>query len=290
MDREQPSGRAEKPFQTSSYKAVVRINGKEKIMAFYRRRKARLLARGLRYDSKNDTMRWPDRREWDSKAGGQSWHTVGFGDGSVRADDWDESRHPRSKDGRFTSGGGSSGGSKSNAPKESKLPSAESIGFKPKTKSTYRNKRDEIVERHKALRKSEGLDGMPDCTCDPDTGEMVSFDDGYQVSFQTSLSESGEPGSMSDKEYDDAVEELRKKTGSKAYVGVFDEAETSFHCKSREEAMEIAKRYNQKSIMDWAAFKKYKDIDMSKWTKKMYEEVFPPNPYYDPSKNHVKGM
>lgn len=198
-------------------------------------------------------------------------------------DEWREELHPRSKNGRFTSGGSSPA---ENTPVK-ELPTAKSAGFKPKTKSKYRNKRDEVVARHKALRKKQGLDGMPDCTVDPDTGDEVSFSGGYQVSFQTSISEQAGEGGVSDAEYDKITEELSRQTGSKPYIGVFDEAETSFHCKTYKEAMRIARKYNQQSILNWHALKKYADADWD--DEEINKKIFLRNPDYDPSKNHVKG-
>ena len=232
------------------------------VLEFYERRKRRLLARGLRLDGKRDKM---------------------------RSDEWQEELHPRDDAGRFSTsgGGGAKSGENKSEKKEPKLPSAKSIGFVPKTKSLYRNVRDSLVARHKALRKCQGLDGLPDCTVDPDTGKMVTFDDGFQVSFQTSLSEGSEDGALSDEEYDGIVEELRRRTGSKPYVGVFEEAETSFHCKTRRDAMRLAKQFNQQSILDWKAMKKYENKE---WTPEVVNAIFVPNPNYDPSKNHVKGL
>ena len=197
---------------------------------------------------------------------------------------WEENKHPRGKDGKFTSGGG-----EHSSPELSKvngLPDAESIGFKSKTNSKYRNKRDEIAERHKALREKNGESGMPDCTVDPDTGDMVNFQDGFQVSFQTSISEMDEDGALPDVDYDKIAKELEMRTGSKAYVGVFDEPETSFHCRNYSQAMNIAKKYNQHSILNWKMLNKYKDEE---WTPEIMSKIFPRNPFYDPSKNHVKG-
>ena len=195
---------------------------------------------------------------------------------------WDETKHPREKNGRFTSGGSSS----AQTTKTEGLPDAKSIGFKPRTKSNYRNRRDEIVARHKALRQRQKLDGMPDCTVDPDTGDVVNFPGGYQVSFQTSISEGNGDGRLADADYDRITEELKRKTGSKAYIGVFDEAETSFHCKTYKEAMAIAKKFNQHSILNWNALNKYANVE---WTPEISRIIFPRNPFYDSSKNHVKG-
>lgn len=197
-------------------------------------------------------------------------------------DGWDESKHPREKNGRFTSGGSSP----AQTSKAEGLPDAKAIGFTPKTKSNYRNKRDEIVARHIALRRSQRQDGMPDCTVDPDTGDMVNFPGGYQVSFQTSISEGDGDGRLSDADYDRITEGLKRQTGSKAYIGVFDEAETSFHCKTYKEAMAIAKKYNQHSILNWHALNKYADAE---WTDEIRKMIFPRNPFYNPNLNHVKG-
>lgn len=208
----------------------------------------------------------------------------------VRLDEFKESEHPRDENGKFVSGGGSgSGGTDSKKPELTSvgtLPSAKEIGFKPKTESTYRNRRDELVARHKALREKNGEPGMPDCTVDPDTGDMVTFRDGFQVAFQTSVSEEDGDGHVSDEDYDRITEELKKRTGSKAYVGVFDVPETSFHCRTYAQAMAIARRYNQHSILKWSALNKYRDVE---WTEEITKKIFIENPDYDPSKNHVKG-
>ena len=134
-------------------------------------------------------------------------------------------------------------------------------GGKP-SDSEWRKKRDKL----------SSLKDKPDGTYDPDTGKDVSFEDGYQVAFQTSESEQeGKGGYMSGKMYDRMVKEMQKRTGSKAYIGKFDEPEVSFHVKDLKEAMKIAKEHNQHSVWDW------KSGDIIK------------NPWYDPSRNHVKG-
>ena len=149
--------------------------------------------------------------------------------------------------------------------------SKPSIGVKSK----YRKLRDSIAHKFK------GQDG----TIDPDTGELMEFDDGFQVAFQTSVSEDADSGyGMDDDDYDKTVRELENRTGSKAYIGNFDVPEVSFHCKTMEEAMDIAKEYNQQSIFNWKAAQELE------WTDENMAIIFPPNPYYDSSKNHVKGQ
>ena len=197
---------------------------------------------------------------------------------------WDETKHPREKNGRFTSGAGSNGGNtETRAPKFEGMVVATSNSFKPRTKSVFRNKRDEIVAEQIALRKQQGLSGMPDCTIDPDTRKEVNFDDGYQVAFQTSISEVQGNGYISDTEYDKLVQELSKQTGSKPYIGVFEKPEVSFHCKTFQEAMDIAKRFNQQSIFNWKA------ANTLEWKDENMDIIFPPNPDYDANTNHVKG-
>ena len=80
------------------------------------------------------------------------------------------------------------------------------------------------------------------------------FKDGFQVSFQTTNGEGYNPSrklKLTDEEYDKIVDELIKETGSEPYLGVFGNIpEISFRCDTYEQAMDIAKRYNQVSIAD----------------------------------------
>lgn len=117
------------------------------------------------------------------------------------------------------------------------------------------------------------LKNAPDGTYDYDTGDPVSFkgEKKFQVSFQTTGTEdTGSDEYLTDEKYDDVVIQLSKETGSKPYLGKFETLETSFVCQSFEQAMSIAKKYNQMSIWSW---------------EKMSEII---NPDYDPAKNKVK--
>ena len=85
-----------------------------------------------------------------------------------------------------------------------------------------------------------------DGTYSLETGRAVSYDDGYQVSFQQSSD------NYTDEEFDKKVEELINRTGSEAHVGVFGgEPEISFHVRDIKAAMQIAVEYNQHSIWNW---------------------------------------
>jgi len=167
---------------------------------------------------------------------------------------FEESDHPRDENGRFTSGGGS--GKKADEPQAVKKTTYE------KTTSKYRQKRNDLAKK---------VASEDDGTFDLDTGKPVSFDKGFQVSFQTTDSEEyGSGGFMKDRDYDRAVDDLSKRLGSKPYMGRFGDPEISFHAMDYNTAMELATKYNQHSIWNWET------MDIEK------------NPFFDESKNHVK--
>lgn len=76
----------------------------------------------------------------------------------------------------------------------------------------------------------------------------VDFEDGYQVTF----CQIGDD--YSDEEYAEKVNEFyRFSSDGESYAGKFQsEPEISFHVNSLEEAIRLAKKYNQISIWDWA--------------------------------------
>jgi hypothetical protein len=171
-----------------------------------------------------------------------------------RLDAWEEEKHPRDASGRFSSGGASG----SSEQKEESNPKTTHEG---KTESKYRNMRNSLA----------GKIGKEDGTFDLETGEPVSFDNGYQVSFQTSNSEEiGSDGFMGDKDYDSAVDDLSKRLGSKPYLGKFGEPEISFHCNDYDTCMKMATKYNQHSIFDWS------------------KGDIVENPFYDESTNKIR--
>lgn len=93
--------------------------------------------------------------------------------------------------------------------------------------------------------KLAALKNKAEGTYNLETGEPISYDSGYQVSFQQTSD------TYTDEEYDAKVAEMIDRTGSIAHGGVFGEPEMSFHTDSIDEAMAIAKDYNQHSIFDW---------------------------------------
>ncbi len=84
--------------------------------------------------------------------------------------------------------------------------------------------------------------------------QVVRMKEGYQVSFFRPKNEI----SFTDEEYDEICNWIMKKTGSRLFAGFWLEkgtpgVEPSFWCKNFRVAMEIAKLFNQKSILDWKA-------------------------------------
>ncbi len=102
--------------------------------------------------------------------------------------------------------------------------------------------------------------------------QVVRMKEGYQVSFFRPENEI----SFTDEEYDEICNWIMKKTGSRLFAGFWLEkgtpgVEPSFWCKSRELALNIAKLFNQKSILDWEALQ----------TENVNIEI--PNPFHDPN-------
>ena len=146
------------------------------------------------------------------------------------------------------------------AAEEPKTPTYEELpqSFK-ETQSKYRETRNKWVKQ---------FIGKQDGTFDLETGSPVTYNQGFQVAFQTTNSETG---ALSDEDYDRMVEEITKATGSKPHLGVFEVPEISFHCDNFDQAVELMKKYNQHSIWDWEVC----DIVM--------------NPELDTTTNNVKG-
>ena len=115
----------------------------------------------------------------------------------------------------------------------------------PNRAPNYRKRRDALA--HKLTE-----DGTYDLT----TGDPVSFESGFQVSFQEETTErKGHAAYIDDDEYDRKVEALSAELKAKPNLARFGEPELSFHVDSLEKALEVARRHNQESIFDWSTFK-----------------------------------
>ena len=112
-------------------------------------------------------------------------------------------------------------------------------GFAKATLKTQNEHKSAIVK----LSGKEYNDG----TYDVATLKPVEFDNGYQVTF----CQIGD--NYSDKEYADLVNEFYAlSSDGKSYAGKFESTpEVSFHFNSKEDAIRLAKKYNQISIWDW---------------------------------------
>ena len=188
---------------------------------------------------------------------------------------WREEDHPRAGDGRFTSGGGASskkraGNTLKNA---SQTQPKQATGTINKTvQPVAKEKAPEITDKEAAqVRQSFKAGGYPekdyqavtdkvdkvikangnkDGSYDLRTGKPLNFTDGYGVSFQVNKAP-GVRRDYKDEEYDRYVYECSQRSGSMPFVGNYNGvAEISFNCKSKKEALKMAKDYNQESIFD----------------------------------------
>ena len=157
------------------------------------------------------------------------------------------------------------------------------------TKSKYRELRNAafqaLMKKKLAGADIDGTYPLDDPTqkvthTDSQGNEVPGFEDGWQVSFQTTNGEgfnkrANDGAFMSDDEYDRTVEALIEETGSRPYLGVFgDIPEISFRCETKAKAREIAKRFNQVAIannrriaagiFDGRTFPRNKDYDWRK--------------------------
>ena len=167
--------------------------------------------------------------------------------------------------------------------------SIDDVPTMKETNSKYRRMRNEAYRQILSSGTGDGTYPLDDPSHKVQhrnaNGELVDgFADGFSFSFQTTngegFNESPERPRMSDDDYDRTTEEIMAATGSKAYVGVFGGIpEISFWVKTKKEAREFAKKYNQVSIANNARIAKGK-----------FENpilTFPPNIDYDWKNNQT---
>lgn len=127
-------------------------------------------------------------------------------------------------------------------------------------------------ELHKEAIEKLKSDEYPSGTYDIKTLKKVDLTSGYQVSFW----QIGD--NYSNSAYSKIADEMVSISDGKAYAGKFEgDPEISYHVANREEAIRIAKKYNQKSVWDWEQnqraleySKKYGDEDprtIEEWIK-----------------------
>ena len=102
-------------------------------------------------------------------------------------------------------------------------------------------------ERYQNLKiKKENFTGEKDGTYDIHTHERISFNSGYQVSFEK------KDDSYTSKEYDQIAYIMSLMSDNKVYLGVYDSTpEISFHFEDFELANVVSIIFNQNSIWSW---------------------------------------
>ena len=99
---------------------------------------------------------------------------------------------------------------------------------------------------HNLKIRKENFTKEEDGTYDMHSHEKISFNSGYQVSFETKFD------SYSNKEYDEIAYKMSLMSDNKVYLGVYDSIpEMSFHFEDFELANVISIIFNQKCIWSW---------------------------------------
>lgn len=185
------------------------------------------------------------------------------------------------KDGRFTSADGAvsfsyapdkgDGASpiKVNGPKEAKEYADRYIAEHPevaKDVKKYKNVLNDVQNFQKDHPDAE------DGTYSAVTGELANPSDGFAVTFHQNQSIDNPYGGYDSDTYAKMCAVAKHQLGSEdVFIGYFGNAEVSFNCASKEQAMKFATEHNQHSIFDCTAF-----------------EVIV-NKKYDPSTNPIEG-
>lgn len=109
-------------------------------------------------------------------------------------------------------------------------------------------KRPAFKERfHHLRRNKENFEAKEDGTYDIDSKKKISFNSGYQVSFET------KSDSYSNEEYEEIAYKMALMSDNRVYLGVYDStSEISFHFNDLELAKVLSIVFNQYSIWDWS--------------------------------------
>ena len=161
--------------------------------------------------------------------------------------EWEENKHPRGKDGRFTSGGGSSN-IKIEGPKASKKYISGYLKKHPEIK-------EEIPKYKGVLAKVRDFEkdnpGLEDGTYDALTGKPKEINSGFCVTFHQNLGIGNEFGGYDDDDYAAMCAISIKELGADGVnIGYFGNPEVSFVCRDGEKAREFARAHNQQSVYD----------------------------------------
>ena len=118
-----------------------------------------------------------------------------------------------------------------------------------KKEAILRNNSNNYFKKHVSVVKKLSDNKYENGTYDCDSLTIKEFNSGYQVTF----CQIGD--NYSEIEYNTLVDIMNKKSSDgKSYAGKFEDTpEISWHFDNKEEAIKIAKQYNQISIWDWEA-------------------------------------
>ena len=109
------------------------------------------------------------------------------------------------------------------------------------------NRQEAPKERYKNLKKKkENFKKEEDGTYDIHTHEKISFNSGYQVSFEK------KDDSYTSSQYDEIAYKMSLMSDNNVYLGVYDSIpEISFHFEDFELANVVSIIFNQNSIWSW---------------------------------------
>ena len=98
--------------------------------------------------------------------------------------------------------------------------------------------------------KVEAAKGFEPGTYDIVTNELINFENGYQVAFETTSRNSR--NYYSNEEYDNMVYKLSSLFGINAHIGVYGvNPHISFYIEDKNTSLSIAALFNQISVWDW---------------------------------------
>ena len=203
---------------------------------------------------------------------------------------WEENKHPRSKDGKFTSGSGGNGEAKTNdaarrtktsatmtradikvaGPKESKAYIASYFKAHPEVKkeaAKYKDVLDNVVQFRSRFPEAED-----EHSYDAVTGKEVDVSSGHCVTFHQNYRIGDEYGGYDSETYAAMCAIAMHELGAEhCYIGYFGNPEISFNCPDKETARRFAIEHNQHSVFDAETFELWE------------------NPNWDESTNPIKG-
>ena len=201
---------------------------------------------------------------------------------------WQEDKHPRDENGRFTSGSGQENGAvekksdrssytmmtradvKVNGPKGSKEYIKGYFEEHPEVKKDSEKYKD--VFENVVQFKDRFPDAEDERSYDAVTGEEVDVTSGHCVTFHQNFEIGNEYGAYDPETYADMCAIAMHELGAEhCYIGTFGNPEISFNCPDKETARRFAIEHNQHSVFDAETYELWE------------------NPFWDEKTNPIKG-